>query len=139
MDNMLIGARHGRLNIDFEKIKRKLLALDKADKSNIIAFGDSVMKGVLLDENTGRYVTHKGRFDAIEERFHIAIENNARFGFTVERGFEQIKKTIREENHPDIVLLEYGGNDCNFDWKDVSEHPDKEHFPVISPEKFEKT
>ena len=55
MDNMLIGARHGRLNIDFEKIKRKLLALDKADKSNIIAFGDSVMKGVLLDENTGRY------------------------------------------------------------------------------------
>ena len=139
MDNMLIGARHGRLNIDFEKIKRKLLALDKADKSNVIAFGDSVMKGVLLDENTGRYVTHKGRFDAIEERFHIAIENNARFGFTVERGFEQIKKTIKEENHPDIVLLEYGGNDCNFDWKDVSEHPDKEHFPVISPEKFEKT
>ena len=33
-------------------------------------------------------------------------------------------------------MLEYGGNDCNFNWKEVSEHPDKEHLPVIPPERF---
>ncbi|MGN1094805.1 MAG: SGNH/GDSL hydrolase family protein, partial [Eubacteriales bacterium] len=106
-------------------------------KPDVMVFGDSVMRGVTLDENTNRYVTHRGRFDSVMQRFHVSIENNARFGFTVERGFDQIKKTISKAHHPDIVLLEYGGNDCNFDWKAVSERPAEEHFPVLSPEKFE--
>ena len=29
----------------------------------------------------------------------------------------------------DVVVLEYGGNDCDFDWADVAAHPDDEHQP----------
>ena len=34
-----------------------------------------------------------------------------------------IKKT------PDIVLIEFGGNDCDFNWKNIADDPDSKHKP----------
>ncbi len=136
----LIGIKKRALNIDIdlEKLKARLLALDKKETTTLAAFGDSVMRGVMLDAASGRYITHKGRFDAVNENLNIKAENNARFGFTAERGLDQIKKSISKGSHPDIVLLEYGGNDCNFDWSIISENPKCEYDPAVTPEKFEK-
>ena len=122
--------------IEFPKIDLKSLR-DRLFKKGvrIEAFGDSVMKGIMLDENK-HFRSCANRFDIIRRDFDIEIVNNARIGFTIERGFAQIKKFVTKEDCPEFVLLEYGGNDCNFDWKAVSEHPDKEHLPVIAPERF---
>ena len=34
------------------------------------------------------------------------------------------------------VIIGYGGNDCNFDWSNVSDNPDAEHTPNIKSEDF---
>ena len=34
----------------------------------------------------------------------------------------ELRKDVISEN-PDIVLIEVGGNDCNFNWDEVAKHP----------------
>lgn len=50
------------------------------------------------------------------EGLDIALDNRSRFGYTAERGLGLIKKAIAAGERPDYALVEYGGNDCNFDW-----------------------
>ena len=44
------------------------------------------------------------------------------------RGVSKLENHISKEN-PDIVLLEYGGNDCAFNWDEVADNPDANHLP----------
>ena len=133
---MIMSDSRKKFKIEFPKIDLAGLR-DRLFKKGvrIEAFGDSVMKGVMLDENK-RFRSYANRFDIIRRDFDIEVVNNARLGFTIKRGFTQIKKFVTKEDCPEFVLLEYGGNDCNFNWKEVSEHPDEEHLPVIPPERF---
>ncbi len=39
----------------------------------------------------------------------------------------------------DVVLLEFGGNDCDFNWAEVSEHPEREHQPNTPLDVFEQS
>ena len=36
----------------------------------------------------------------------------------------------------DWALVEYGGNDCNYDWPDVAAHPEQDHDPVVLVDEF---
>lgn len=99
-------------------------------------FGDSVLRGVVLDDAVGGYRMHRGRFEDAVSRFHLDIQNNSRFGFTVLRGSAMLRETVTAENHPEFVFLEYGGNDCNFDWQKVADAPDADHEPIVPPEQF---
>ena len=121
-------------NFDFSKIKEALAGGGRRFCAGV--FGDSVLRGVIFDEKAGGYRMHRGRFAEVKDRFHLDIENNSRFGFTVERGAALIRKTVSKENHPEFVFLEYGSNDCNFDWEKVAAHPDGEHSPVTPAETF---
>ena len=123
-------------NFDFTKIKDSLTGTGRRFCAAV--FGDSVLRGVIFDEKAGGYRMHRGRFSGVQERFHLDIKNNSRFGFTVERGSELIRETVTRENHPEFVFLEYGSNDCNFDWAKIAEEPDSEHDPVTPAEKFLK-
>lgn len=99
-------------------------------------FGDSVLRGVIFDENVGGYRMYRGRFSDAMTRFHADLRNNSRFGFTVDRGYALLQKTVTEASHPALVFLEYGNNDCNFDWAKVESAPDSRHDPVTPPEVF---
>lgn len=123
-------------NFDFSKIKDSLAGKGKSFAAFV--FGDSVLRGVIFDEKAGGYRMHRGRFADAMARFHLDIQNNSRFGFTVDRGSELIRETVTKENHPEFVFLEYGSNDCNFDWEKVAEEPDSEHDPVMPAERFTK-
>ena len=123
-------------NFDFSKIKDSLAGKGKSFAAFV--FGDSVLRGVIFDEKAGGYRMHRGRFADAMARFHLDVQNNSRFGFTVDRGSELIRETVTKENHPEFVFLEYGSNDCNFDWEKVAEEPDSEHEPVMPAERFTK-
>ena len=32
--------------------------------------------------------------------------------------------------------MEYGGNDCNYNWADVAAHPEQDHDPVVLADEF---
>ena len=124
-------------NFDFSGLKDALLG--KGRQFVAAVFGDSVLRGVIFDEKAGGYRMHRGRFADLVSRFHLDIQNNSRFGFTVERGASLIRETVTKENHPEMVFLEYGGNDCNFDWAKVAAEPDGSHDPIMPPDRFKET
>lgn len=108
--------------------------------ATITAFGDSVLKGVIYEDD--HYTVADASIQKIcEESFGIVIENKARFGSTISRGetiFARNLDAIRESSG-DYVVLEFGGNDCDFNWKEVAEDPEKEHLPMSTIEDFVTT
>ena len=105
--------------------------------STIGVWGDSILKGVVLDENASRYrLTRNGAVRAFADLFHLDITNHAHFGCTAPKGQILLDRMLQEGFRADMVLLEFGGNDCNFDWADISMHPDRGHQPNTSLDNF---
>ena len=103
-------------------------------------FGDSILKGVVYREELDRYVPlEPNGFDRLGRLLGMTFQNNALFGCTVTKGMQLLRKAIRKGLCCDGVLLEYGGNDCDFLWDEVSARPDDEHVPKTSLETFEQT
>lgn len=100
-------------------------------------YGDSILKGVTFNEELNRYKLCGYRFDELKEN-GIEVENNCKMGATVEEGFEIMQDTLGECDKDTVVILEYGGNDCNFNWSEVSENPKGEFLPNTPAEKFQK-
>ena len=93
-------------------------------------FGDSIMKGVQVQQETKRYrVEDFLSAGALEERLGISLMNCSRFGYTVTRGNDLLTRQMEKGLNADVVVLEYGGNDADFNWKEVAEQPAGEHEP----------
>ncbi len=103
----------------------------------ISIFGDSILRGVVLNETTRRYsVSNSIGMDSIAGMYSIEVTNNSHFGCTIDRGYDYIIKFLERGNSADAVLLELGGNDSDFKWSEVAESPDAEHFPNTPLERF---
>ena len=68
----------------------------------------------------------------------MSIENKAKFGSTINIGKNIIFKNIEliKETKSKYVVMEFGGNDCDYNWREISENPDKEHYPKSSITQF---
>jgi len=102
-------------------------------------YGDSILRGVMYCADSGRYdLCRKNRFDSLAE-YGIEAKNNCRMGATIARGFDLLKRNLADNAEGTLVLFEFGGNDCDFKWEDVSADPEG-HFQPNTPEKqFEET
>jgi len=65
------------------------------------------------------------------------VRNISRFGSTLLRGIGKTETDIAK-GPPDVVLIEYGGNDCDFLWKEIAAHPEVVHQPQTDLEVFEQ-
>ncbi len=98
--------------------------------------GDSILKGVVYSP-TGRQYSlckeHRAERMATNE---VQILNLSKMGATVKNGLMNMEtdKTPTDENT--TVILEFGGNDCNYDWQAISQDPQGEHLPHTLPEEF---
>lgn len=97
-------------------------------KGSVCIFGDSVAKGVVFDAVRKKYCLLRDSFaNIVESRQNIAISNFARFGCTVSMGGEIMKRHESELCRYDYTILEFGGNDCDYNWAGISEDPFIEH------------
>lgn len=104
------------------------------------AFGDSVLKGVIYEDE--HYRVSDASFQKIcEEYFGITIENKAKFGSTITKGETVFDRNLEmiKETKSEYVILEFGGNDCAYNWKEVSEDPDRTHLPLSTISNFVTT
>lgn len=105
---------------------------------SICAFGDSIVKGVVFDGIRGKYTYLKNSFaNLFGANTGIRVENFAKFGCTITTGKRIIEKHEQELSCYKYTVLEFGGNDCDFNWKEVSERPDDEHLPNTPLSEFE--
>ncbi len=101
-------------------------------------YGDSILKGVMYNEELKRYKLFGYRFDELKDQ-GIEVENNCKMGATIEQGFEIMQDTLGDCDEDTVVVLEYGGNDCNYNWAEVSENPEGAFLPNTPADKFQET
>ena len=102
-------------------------------------FGDSILKGVMFNgSGPKRYSLYESNLAEKLKSEGFFAENRSRMGYTVIDGARDIDEYIANET-PGSVLLEYGGNDSMYRWKDISESPSKTHGRVIDIKSFTET
>jgi lysophospholipase L1-like esterase len=103
--------------------------MDMKESYNLVVFGDSITKGVIYDNEKSRYSNLKDCFvNLVGDSVKGTVHNAGRFGSTIMRGIGKMYNDVMKKT-PDIVLIEFGGNDCDFDWEDIAHNPDTEHKP----------
>ena len=92
-------------------------------------WGDSVLKGVIYDEARCRYALLKENApNLVAREAGVAISNRSIMGRTAPEGLKAFKAETESLDNT-WVLIEYGGNDCDFDWSAVADTPLAEHQP----------
>ena len=105
------------------------------DKPKICVWGDSIAKGVVFDEQRGRYVICRDNCLArMARELGCEVENFAVMGNTSQQGLERMEKQELEPGA--LAVIEFGGNDCDLDWKGTSENPDVPQYGKVPLEKF---
>ncbi len=106
----------------------------------IIVWGDSILKGVVLDEEKGRYVTLRDEscLALAQKKLNVEFVNRASFGMTSEKGKRLIERSLSKakEQNVQAALIGFGGNDIDFDWAAIAQTPEKKHFPKTAPKCF---
>lgn len=105
---------------------------------DICVFGDSIGKGVVLHPSTSRYELIKMNLEKLLGLKGISIKNYSKFGCTVSKGLSIVRKHCRELTRYNSILLELGGNDCDFAWRDIAENPERTHAPKTPLTKFKR-
>ena len=105
----------------------------------IEVFGDSILKGIQVNPfNKRYYVDNNIDVDMLSKRFSLNIVNRSRLGCTVTKGKTMLDKYLDETPDCSAILMDFGGNDCDFDWKSISEEPEAQHEPKTPLGKFVK-
>ena len=111
--------------------------MDPTIKEKIVIWGDSLAKGVIWNEARKRHAySSRTAADVAAERLGVEIVNRAKFGCTAPQGLEIMEHDVEGGIDCDTALIEFGGNDCNFDWQAISEHPDQTHSPATPPDQY---
>ena len=101
---------------------------------NLKIFGDSIIKGVTYNGQS-YHLCQEHDFDTLRAQ-GVTVENNAKMGATIDAGLKQLDRKLGTCDGDTTVLFCFGGNDCDYDWKAISEDPDGEHLPHTPSEKF---
>jgi lysophospholipase L1-like esterase len=109
----------------------------------VVALGDSIIKGVLFNKEangSGHYsLSDHNIVDRVAEGLHCEVLNLGKMGCTIETGERILEHHSARLDGARYVLLCYGGNDSDYDWKAIADRPEVEHQPKTSLRIFEKT
>ena len=95
--------------------------------NSICIFGDSIAKGVIFDAVKKKYALLKDSFANKLGGEGVRVANHARFGCTVTEGMKLLLRHRDAPGASDLTLLEFGGNDCDYNWEEVSRDPARRH------------
>ncbi len=105
---------------------------------SLCMFGDSVARGVVFDAVREKYLFLKDSFiSLVGGAASVCVDNYAKFGCTVTKGNEIVKKHAAKLGGYDAIALEFGGNDCDYDWAAISRDPKAKHLPKTPLAAFE--
>lgn len=104
----------------------------------ITALGDSLTRGVVLNEKNRYSILDNGFIDILGEKLGFSITNYGKFGCTVDFGQSVIDRHSDEISASEYTFLEFGGNDCDFNWTGIAESPSSEHRPKTILDSFKE-
>lgn len=101
-------------------------------KIRIAALGDSLTKGVILTDQNRYSIADCSFMDIISNELDTSVCNYGKFGCTVSFGNNVIDRHKDEITNSDYTFIEYGGNDCDFDWMKIADSPNEEHDNITA-------
>lgn len=104
---------------------------------HIEVWGDSVLKGVIYDENRHKYKRLEQN-TALNKMVELGmdVKNNTKFGMTAPKARDLMMRSLEKGVDAEMAIIEFGGNDCDFKWAEIAEHPEMEHLPNTTLEVF---
>ena len=112
-------------------------------KSKIIALGDSIIKGVVLNiESNGKLhyaLSDRNIVDQVANKTNHEAINLGKMGCTIEAGEKILDRHLGDIENAQYALLCYGGNDSDYNWRAIAQSPKGEHQPKTPISIFEKT
>ena len=105
--------------------------------ARIVALGDSILKGVQVDPVSKRYVTRNEiGIPDLERDFDLTVRNDSHFGASTVKGERLLDRLLERGECCDGVVMDFGGNDCDFKWREIAETPTAEHLPAVPLPEF---
>ena len=104
--------------------------------TKVAALGDSVTKGVILTEANKYSLAEHSYLDIVARELDLQVSNYGRFGSTVDMGDAMIRRHSDEIARSEYTFIEYGGNDCDFDWIRIADSPMGDYTPNTKLEDF---
>ena len=105
--------------------------------TSIIAWGDSILKGVVSGGDSKRFdITEKDSLSQACAALGIELANKSVFGSWMTKTRRTQDRSLRNGANAQIGIIESGTNDCDYDWSAVSANPDAEHLQRCPLEEF---
>jgi acyl-CoA thioesterase-1 len=102
---------------------------EQKDHYTIVVYGDSISRGVIFDNEKQEYSLLLESFtNLVRDHLKGVVFNAAKFGNTIVDGLQRLQNDVLRRK-PDIVLIEFGGNDCDYQWDLIAEGPSGEFHP----------
>ncbi len=101
--------------------------------AGITLYGDSILKATVPDEKL-KYHFHFQQFADVFAG--VQLNNRAKFGATVEKGLKLVQTDLQKQAVAPFALLEFGGNDCNYNWPAIAQAPLQQHLPATGLQQF---
>ena len=109
-------------------------------EENICILGDSIAKGVVFDAQRNRYtIANNNLVKQLAEMYDCSVTNLSKFGNTVTDGLARFEKQKDSLAECKTVIMDFGGNDSDFLWQEISAAPDELHQPKTPIDVFEQT
>ena len=90
----------------------------------VTLLGDSILKGIQVDLGDRRDRTKSEiNVEALESEFQLSIHNDA-------------DRMLARKLPCDMMVMDFGGNDCDFRWKEIAEDPTGDHQPNVPLPEF---
>lgn len=99
-------------------------------------FGDSILRGVMFSAEQNKYHLCDDHDYASVSGLGVTVKNNAKMGATIARGAAVLERRLPAMDADTAVLLEFGGNDCDYDWQAISDNPAGDFLPNTPEQEF---
>ena len=105
----------------------------------VSVFGDSILKGVQPDPSRTRFFVNDNMgLGVIAGRYGLSLQNFSKLGCTITKAWIYVQKMFTKID-ADMVLMNFGGNDCDFNWAQISKSPLDVHRPNTEIGEFSST
>ena len=106
--------------------------------TKVTALGDSLTKGVILTEANKYTLTENSYLDIVSRELDLQVGNYGRFGSTIDMGNAIIRRHSEDIASSEYTFIEYGGNDCDFDWMKIADSPMEDYTPKTTLNDFKE-
>ncbi len=111
--------------------------MNQMKSTNILVLGDSILAGITYDSESNKYhFTKDNCIDILNNTTDYQFDNCSKFGLTSKKALKMLPSFLDKYPNVKYALIELGGNDCDFDWKNISLDPLKDHLPNVTNKEY---